>query len=413
MKKLKLISISLIIIIALTALFACNNAGGNNVGDQSGTDGEKIVQNINVDMNVVDVMESPGVPTTNTNLKEVLKNVRPSVVEVYATSTNQSLTSQNEGSGVVIACAKIEEEISEGQGISVTPAAPVSEYVSYIATCYHIVEKSTAITVIDIDGNEYMAKPVGADDRTDICILAISAEMNPVTFRVSSGIEVGEDVVAIGNPLGTIGGTVTKGIIGAVNRDIIVEGNKIDLFQTDAAINSGNSGGGLFTTDGFFIGLVNAKYLNSYDTSFDGLAFVTPSDTVRDISEKLIETYDGTSLGYIPGRYYFGCTVINRYSSPWGTSSYVSINTIDPAGSFYKGGLQEGDRIVSVTYKGQEGTVSDLLDVTINISTTAQFTEALDSFDIEVGDHIIFDVRRGQYSGFLDIEILQYVVGAE
>ena len=184
---------------------------------------------------------------------------------------------------------------------------------------------------------------------------------------------------------------------------------RIDLFQTDAAINDGNSGGGLFTTDGFFVGLVNAKYLKSYDASVKGLAFATPSDTVRDVSEKLLETYDGENLGYIPGRYYFGCTVINRYTSPWATTSYVSINTIDPAGSFYKGGLQEGDRIVSILYRGQDGTVSE----EIVVNTVAQFTEALNSFEIKVGDHIIFNIRRGQAVGILDVEILQYVVGAE
>ena len=373
------------------SLVACGNAGELQGG--SSGDGEKasVVQRINVGINVVDANERQ----TSGEGKQALNSARSSVVEITAVITSQSQTQSNIGSGVVINSAKVIGEDADPE--------EVPETVSYIVTCYHLVKSATEITVKDIFGNEYRAKPIGADDRTDICVLSVGEELYGATFLTGEDLlEVGEDVFAIGNPLGTLGGTVTKGIISAVNRDLLVGGVTLDLYQTDATVNAGSAGGGLFTEDGYFVGLLNDEYMKEY-SSVSGLSFVTPSETVKDISTKLMETYSGDTLGFIEGRYYLGCKVANRYTNVWQTSSYVVINSLDSAGSFYKGGLRVGDQIVSVEFNGVETAVTN----------ADKFLEYIDSLSLSVGDRLKFNVKRNDHSYIYQVEILQYICGAE
>lgn len=415
MKGIKLCVLSLALA-ALFALTACNGGVALENPVDSTVVVSGVAQNIQVNFTVAENGSSSVVQTTERPLKEVLKDIRPTVVEVYATYSDQLSSSQSSGAGVVIATGTVTGPTSGDDLVSDSASASASEsaassvasdaeqgVISYIATCYHVVENATEISVVDVEGNIYAAKPIGADDQTDICVLSVSAKLSAATFTDSSEIEVGEDVVAIGNPLGTLGGTVTKGIVSATNRDIVVNNVKMNLIQTDAAVNGGNSGGGLFTADGLLVGLVNAKYRNTYYESVEGLAFAIPSDTVKDISAQLMETYTGTSLGYIPGRYYLGSTVANRFTSVWQSSSYVIINKIDTRGSLYKGGLRAGDQIVSVEYGGVETPVT----------TAVMFSEYLDGLGLSVGDTLTFNIRRDNYNYTFQVEILQYVCGAE
>lgn len=157
----------------------------------------------------------------------------------------------------------------------------------YIVTNNHVIENATAVTVRLRDGKTYDASLVGTDERNDIAVIKIEAEnLAYATFGESAALKVGQTVVVIGNPLGVLGGTVTDGIVSALDRDISIDGTTMRLLQTNASINSGNSGGGMFDLDGRLVGIVNAK---STGTNVEGLGFAIPSDTAREIVTKILD----------------------------------------------------------------------------------------------------------------------------
>lgn len=146
----------------------------------------------------------------------------------------------------------------------------------YIITNYHVIDGARSVTVRLTDGSEFDADIVGGDQSTDVAVLKINATgLNAAVLGSSRSLVVGQEVVAIGNPLGSLGGTVTDGIISALDRSVVVDGHRMTLMQTNAAINPGNSGGGLFNRAGELIGIVNAKQSN---TGIEGLGFAIPID---------------------------------------------------------------------------------------------------------------------------------------
>ena len=178
----------------------------------------------------------------------------------------------------------------------------------YLLTNNHVVADASAIKVRTVNGDEYPATLIGADSGTDIAVLRVEAVgLRPVTFADSDTARVGEVAIVIGNPLGTLGGTVTEGIISAKDRAINVDGDMMTLLQTSAAINPGNSGGGLFDGAGNLVGLVNMK---SAGANIEGLGFAIPSNIVRQVAAELIE------YGYVTGRPALGVTLraITRFS---------------------------------------------------------------------------------------------------
>lgn len=161
----------------------------------------------------------------------------------------------------------------------------------YILTNYHVVENSSSITVTLYDGSSYEAKLIGYDASNDIAVLKIDADgLAPVTFGSSDELAVGQEVLAIGNPLGELTFSLTRGIISALNRDITLSGGlRMRLIQTDCAINAGNSGGALFNLYGEVIGITNAKYSGSgSQASVDNIGFAIPVNTVVDIVEQIM-----------------------------------------------------------------------------------------------------------------------------
>ena len=173
----------------------------------------------------------------------------------------------------------------------------------YIITNQHVVEGADTIKVALYNGESYDAELVGGDSSYDIAVLKIEAEgLQPVSVGNSDDLQVGESVVAIGNPLGELTWTMTNGIISALNREINTDGsaqNIQTMIQTNAAINSGNSGGPLFDMDGNVIGVTSAKYSGSTSsgTSIEGLGFAIP------INEALRVAYDLVEYGYVKGAY--------------------------------------------------------------------------------------------------------------
>lgn len=177
---------------------------------------------------------------------------------------------------------------------------------AYIVTNYHVIEGADKITVRVKTGDssaDYVAEYISGDAAGDLAVLRITGSGEKFTtaiFGDSDKLIVGEEVVAIGNPLGSLGGTVTNGIISALDREITIEDNIMTLLQTNTAINPGNSGGGLFNMAGELIGIVNAKQAS---TGIEGLGFAIPSNKV------ISDVTDILELGYVSGRASLGITV--------------------------------------------------------------------------------------------------------
>jgi len=257
------------------ALALCVGFGGGVLGSyvggnskttvqQSGTSiSAKTTEGKDSGLNIIQASQSSGTPT---NIEQVVSKVKDAVVEItteitkYGTFYGQYVA-QGAGSGVVIS--------SDG----------------YIVTNNHVIEDATSIKVTLTDGNSYDAKLIGTDEELDVALLKIDADnLTVAALGSSSDLQIGETSIVIGNPLGQLGGTVTHGIISALNRSIKLDGKTMELLQTDAAINPGNSGGGLFDSEGNLVGIVVAKSTNSSDgTSLEGLGFAIPIDNVKKI----------------------------------------------------------------------------------------------------------------------------------
>lgn len=275
------------------------------------------------------------IPSTNSSsnnfsieavdVSNVVDLCRPTVVEITTEATTsgsnpfQQYIEQGAGSGVIMS--------EDG----------------YIITNNHVIEDAQTITVKTIDGNEYDASLIGRDSQTDLAIIKIDAtDLPTATFGNSNELKVGDVAIAIGNPLGSLGGTVTTGIISALNREITVENETMTLLQTDAAINPGNSGGGLFDANGNLIGIVNAK---QSDTGIEGLGFAIPISDAIDVIDELVKN------GTVTNRPALNVSLYDyTNTSPYSTSDYedgVYIVQVIDGGAADKAGLKVNDRILS------------------------------------------------------------------
>lgn len=266
-----------------------------------------------------------------------------------------------------------------GSGVIISPDG-------YILTNNHVISGSDTIQVVLSNGTTYNADVIGADSRTDVAVLKINATGLPAAvLGDSNSLQVGDRVIAIGNPLGSLGGTVTEGIISATDREIVVGGQTMTLLQTSAAVNPGNSGGGLFNMSGELVGIVNAK---SSGTDVEGLGFAVPINTVKAILEDLMTS------GYVTGRPEIGFSIYNINDAAtayqYGVSRYgVYIVDLVAGGPAEKAGLQVGDYIVSI-----DGTaVEDVSDVTAAIDASAP------------GDTITLQIIRGDRTLSFDVTL--------
>ena len=184
---------------------------------------------------------------------------------------------------------------------------------SYILTCHHVIDSAQAIKITLHSGDSHTAEVIGSDSRTDIAVLRIDEPDLPAVVLPSENhaLALGQAVIAIGNPLGTLGNSVTNGILSSLTRTLTIEGSTMELMQTNAAVNHGNSGGGLFDLNGQLIGLVNAK---SSGNSVEGIGFAIPYTTLKTIAYELVEK------GYVSGRPRLGITTVSVNS----TDSYYA-----------------------------------------------------------------------------------------
>ena len=217
----------------------------------------------------------------------------------------------------------------------------------YILTNYHVIEDSNSITVSLYDGSTYDAKLIGYDENNDIAVLKIDATgLQPVVLGSSDELHVGDQVIAIGNPLGELTFSLTSGMVSALNREVTFSnGLRMSLIQTDAAINSGNSGGALFNMYGEVVGITNAKYGSSSSSTaaIDNIGFAIPSDDVRSIVESIIEN------GYIV-KPYIGVSVqnVSSESQQLGLPQGAAVAEVVADSPAEQSGLQVNDIITAV-----------------------------------------------------------------
>ena len=265
--------------------------------------------------------------------------------------TGKSLTPKEVYAMNVNACVGIATQITTNVwGQVASASASGSGFIlssdGYVLTNNHVVDGATSVTVKLYNGDEYDAEIVGTDEMNDVALLKIDATgLQAVTIGDSDQIEVGEEVIAIGNPLGELTFTMTAGVVSALDREINTDGKPINMLQTDVAINSGNSGGPLFDMNGNVIGITSAKYSGSTSSgaSIEGISFAVP------INDAIRIAYDLQQYGHVTGRAYLGVTVKDLDSTTaatYGLPTGPMIRTVEEGGCAEKAGLQEGDIII-------------------------------------------------------------------
>lgn len=316
--------------VALVLAAAMGFAGGF-VGARVGNAGNKVVIQ-QVERTDSSAASGTAVSSSGMTTSQVSEMVSPSVVVI---TTEQVVYSQWSWYG--------QNQVESGAGSGVIISSD-----GYILTCAHVVSGASQITVT-IGDTDYTATVVGEDDTSDVAVLKIDATgLTPATVGDSDSLSVGDSVLAVGNPLGELGGTVTSGIVSALNRSVTIQGtsstNTMSLIQMDASVSPGNSGGGLFNMNGELIGLVNAK---SSSSDAEGLGFAIPINDAIQVAQDLLEN------GYVSGRPYMGITYIAVTDAQ--TAAQLNVNAygvyvvdVVQGGPADKAGLKVGDRIVSI-----------------------------------------------------------------
>ena len=323
--------------VALVLAAAMGFAGGF-VGAKFGGSGKVVIQQVapsstadsasGSDSSITAASSSGSSLTT----EQVADLVSPSVVVI---TTEQVVYSQWSWYG--------QNQVESGAGSGVIISSD-----GYILTCAHVVDGASTITVT-IGDKDYTATLVGEDTTSDIAVIKIDADgLTPATVGNSDSLKVGQSVMAVGNPLGELGGTVTGGMISALNRSVTIQGsssvNTMSLIQMDASVSPGNSGGGLFNMNGELVGIVNAK---SSSSDAEGLGFAIPINDAIKVAQELLEN------GYVTGRPYLGITYLAvtdaQTAAQLGVNAYGGyVVEVVKGGPAEKAGLQAGDRIVSV-----------------------------------------------------------------
>ncbi len=281
-----------------------------------------------------------------------------SVIDVSEIETGKLMTAAEVYAANVNSTVGITTSVTTNfWGFQTTSAASGSGFIltadGYVLTNYHVIESSNSISVTLYDGKSYDAALIGYDESSDIAVLKIDAEgLTPVVLGDSDNLNVGDSVVAIGNPLGELTFSLTSGAVSALNREITLSNSvTMNLIQTDCAINSGNSGGALFNLYGEVIGITNAKYSGSgTGASIDNIGFAIPINHVRGIVESIIEN------GYV-AKPYIGVTVsdVSEETMGYGLPAGAAVKAVSEDSPAEKAGLQVNDIITAVNGKEISG----------------------------------------------------------
>lgn len=302
---------------------------------------------------VVNTVDYPKIEKSDYSV--VIDKAYNSVVEITSTITQQSFfgkqTGYSLGSGVIIS--------SDG----------------YIVTNNHVIKEAEAVSVKLYNGESYDAKLIGTDARSDLAVIKIDAtDLQFCAIADSSKLVLGQECVVIGNPLGE-GISCSNGIVSALEKEIQISDYPMSVIQTNAAVNEGNSGGGLFNMNGDLIGIVNAKSGSSYmsSTSVEGMGYAIPANTVKKIVTDLVD------YGYVKARATLGVSVYTYQAYDDGDVTGLIVAQVVKNGAAEKAGIKEYDIISNV-----DGT---------DITSYAMLSKVLDAH--EIGDNVKVVVYRG------------------
>ena len=316
-----------------------------------------------------------SVTTTNYNLAKATGS-ELSIQEIIAKNENSVVAIETES---VSTDSWLGQYVTQGAGSGVIYSED-----GYILTNNHVISGASSIKVTLHDGTECDASLVAADSQTDVAVIKIDKKgLTPVTFSDMSALGVGDLAVAIGNPLGTLSGTATEGIISALEREITIDGKSMSLIQTSASINPGNSGGGLFDQYGNLIGIVVAK---SSGSDVEGLGFAIPADNVAKVAKSLIEN------GYVADRPAAGITIVDLTDSNKAMQYGVSLTGVYiqyvTGSNAKKAGLQKGDLVYYINDVKVTDSAVLLKEIQKHkIGDTVTFTVVRD------GDILKYDVK--------------------
>ena len=297
--------------------------------------------------------------------KVVIQQAAPSTSASSSSSSDGSITSAS-ASGSSLSTEQVADLVSPSEVVITTEQVVYSQWSwygqnqvesgagsgviissdGYILTCAHVVDGASTITVT-IDDKDYTATLVGEDTTSDIAVIKIDADgLTPATVGDSDSLKVGQSVMAVGNPLGELGGTVTGGMISALNRSVTIQGtsstNTMSLIQMDASVSPGNSGGGLFNMNGELIGIVNAK---SSSSDAEGLGFAIPINDAVSIANELI------SNGHTNSRAYLGVSVKTMSSNAalyYNSTEGAYVYSVEENSPAQAAGIKAGDVIFQI-----------------------------------------------------------------
>ncbi len=338
------------------------------------------------------------VPSITRNSTTIYEGTHtPVAVTMSSTQMDESMSgaqvyAANVGSTVGITTELVTTNL---WGQKVKGAAAGSGFVitqdGYILTNYHVIDGASSIQVAFVDGTTYPATLVGGEEANDIAVLKIDATgLTPVTLGDSDNLVVGEQVCAIGNPLGELTFTYTSGSVSAKDRSITMsDGTIMNMIQTDTAINSGNSGGPLFNMFGQVIGITSAKYSSSGSSSsasIEGIGFAIPINDVKDMVTDIIEK------GYVTGKPNVGIIMTDVSSEAtlrYGIPSGVYIDAVLEGSCGEKAGLQVGDIITAIN--------------DTSITSANQLASAVKNY--KAGDTVSFTIYRNQQTQTISVTL--------
>ena len=342
--------------VGVAALGFGGGIGGAVLASRTGLTGNQVVVQ-QVQRDTSDATNANSTGGESMSLQQISSVVSPSVVAI---TTEQMSGSQTWFGGYYV-------QSGAGSGVIISQDG-------YILTCAHVVDGATSVKVQLQNGETYDASIVGSDATSDIAVIKIEATgLTPAVIGDSDALAVGETVVAVGNPLGTLSNTVTDGIISALNREVTVEDNDMTLLQTNASISPGNSGGGLFNANGELIGVVNAK--SSYSEA-EGIGFAIPIDSAMEVAQQLIE--NGAVIRPALGVKILDVMDANTASQLGVSATGVYVVEVTAGGGAEAAGVQAGDRIIAVD------------DTAVSSSNSVKSYLA----DKQVGDTVNLQVER-------------------
>ena len=311
------------------------------IGTGCGFGGAALYRTVSSRQNATTIQQSGREPVT-VSVKKVDGQTKMEPAEVYASVVNSAVsintTTVSTGTNIF---GQTVETASAGSGFIISKDG-------YIVTNYHVIKGATSVEVTLYNGDTYKATVIGGDSDYDVAVIKIDAtNLTPVTLGDSKDVNVGDTVLAIGNPLGELTFSMSQGIVSCCDRAINVDGTPFNMIQVDASINPGNSGGPLVNLYGEVVGIVSAKYSSYSDTSVEGLGFAIPISDVQAIITDIIENGQVTGKAYLAIK---AGTMNEQMAAQYNIdiTEGVFVFSTESGGAGERAGLQLGDVITKV-----------------------------------------------------------------